>query len=199
VPAPLSRIFLLVCGLLVAGSSAPVFAQSSPRDGQHDFDWLVGTWRFHRTRLLHPLTGSTTWVEVEGSLVNSKIWDGRASLDESVAPGPTGRAEGLTLNLYNPQARQWSLYSATSRNGTIGVPSIGEFRNGRGEFFNQELFDGRAILVRQIWSEITPTSARFEQAFSDDGGKTWEVNWVSVFTRVSEGSAGSRSAPPPAR
>jgi hypothetical protein len=185
VPAPLSRILLLACGLVV-GSSVPAVTQASPRDGQHDFDFEIGTWNTHLRRLLRPLTGSTTWVEYEGTTVVRKVWDGRANLVELQVDGPAGHLEGLSLRLYNPEARQWSLNFSNSRSGTLSPPTIGEFRNGRGEFFSQETLNGRAILVRFIISDISPTSARFEQSFSADGGKTWEVNWIAVDTRTKE-------------
>ena len=85
--------------------------------------------------------------------------------------------------LYNPQARQWSVNFANSNDGTLSQPAIGEFKNGRGEFFDQEAYKGRTILVRIVWSGITPNSHRFEQSFSDDGGKTWEPNFVATLTR----------------
>ena len=94
-----------------------------------------------------------------------------------------GASRRLSLRLYNPQSRQWSLNFSNSRTGTLSPPSIGEFKNGRGEFFAQETLDGRAILVRFVISDITPDSFRFEQAFSDDGGKTWELNWIATDTR----------------
>jgi len=100
--------------------------------------------------------------------------------------------EGLTLRLFNKQSRQWSLYWATSKAGTVGQPTIGEFHNGRGEFYDQEPFHGRVILVRFIWSEMTPNSAHFEQSFSDDGGKTWEVNWITDQKRVHEATGQER-------
>jgi hypothetical protein len=158
----------------------------APRDGQHDFDFEIGTWKTHLSRLLHPLSGSTTWVEYDGTSVVRKVWNGRANLLELEADGPAGHFEGLSLRLYNPQSRQWSLNFARSNAGTLSQPMIGEFKNGRGEFYDQEMLDGRAILVRFIISDITPKSAHFEQAFSDDGGKTWEVNWIATDTRVKE-------------
>jgi hypothetical protein len=160
-------------------------SQRSPtkRDGQHDFDFEIGTWKTHISRLLHPLTGSTTWIEYEGTSVVRKVWDGRANLLELQADGPAGRFEGLSLRLYNSQAHQWSLNFASSSAGIMSQPTIGEFKNGRGEFFDQETYDGRTIFVRFIISDITPKSCRFEQAFSDDGGKTWEVNWIATDTR----------------
>ena len=159
---------------------------SRERDGQNDFDFEIGTWKTHLKRLLHPLSGSTTWVEYEGTTVVRKVWNGRANLVELVADGPAGHFEGLNLRLYNPQSHQWSLNFASSTGGVMSQPTIGSFKNGRGEFFDQETFNGRAIFVRFVISDITPNSCRFEQAFSDDGGKTWEVNWIATDTRVKE-------------
>jgi len=108
--------------------------------------------------------------------------------NSSKVESPAGHVEGLTLRLYNPQSHQWSLYWANGKDGILGQPTIGEFKNGVGEFFDQEPINGRATLVRFIWSNITPHSAHFEQSFSDDGGKTWEVNWITDQTRVSDES-----------
>ena len=162
--------------------------QQTERDGQHDFDFEIGIWRTHLRRLLHPLTGSTRWVEYEGTSVVRTVWSDRANLVELVAEGPAGHFEGLNLRLYNPESHQWSLNFATSNSGTLSQPTIGEFKNGRGEFFDQETLNGRAIFVRFVISDITPDSCRFEQAFSEDGGKTWEVNWIATDTRVKDKS-----------
>jgi hypothetical protein len=183
------RNHLLLCGLAVASLPLPALAQqraqkAETRDGQHDFDFEIGTWSTRLKRLKAPLTGSTEWLEYTGTTVVRKVWDGRANLVELVAEGPAGRFEGLSLRLYNPQSRQWSLNFSNSRGGTLTVPSIGEFRNGRGEFYSQDDFNGRAILVRFVISPITADSCRFEQSFSDDGGRTWELNWVAIDTRV---------------
>ena len=159
---------------------------STEHDGQHDFDFEIGTWKTHLWRLVDPLTGSTKWVEYEGTSVVRKIWNRRANLVELEVDGPTGHIEGLNLRLYNPQSRQWNLNFASSRSGTLSPPTIGEFKNGRGEFFSQETLNGQAILVRFVISDITPDSCRFEQAFSDDGGKTWEVNWIALDTRMKD-------------
>ena len=155
-------------------------------DGQRDFDFEIGTWKTKLKRLRNPLSGSTTWVEYEGTTVVRKVWDGRANLVELDVKGPAGRIEGLSLRLYNPQSRQWSLNFANSASGTLTIPSIGSFKNGRGEFYAQETLNGRAIFVRFVISDITPNSVRFEQAFSDDGGKTWEANWIAVDTRIKQ-------------
>ncbi len=153
-------------------------------DAQHDFDFEIGTWKTHLSRLVHPLTGSTTWVEYDGTTVVRPVWNGRANLVELEADGPGGHFQGLSLRLYNPSSRQWSLNFAGSSAGVMTQPTIGEFKNGRGEFYDQEALNGRAILVRFVIVPITRDSCRFEQAYSDDGGKTWEVNWIATDRRV---------------
>jgi len=169
------------------GAGKPPAAPAPPsQDGQHDFDFDLGTWKIHLKRLVHPLTGSTTWVEFDGTTVTKKVWNGKAQLEQFETDGPSGHVEGLTLRLYHPDSHQWYLYWANSRTGEMGVPTVGEFKDGRGEFYDQEPFNGRMIFVRYIWSEITPNSAHFEQSFSDDGGKTWEVNWITDQTRVAD-------------
>ena len=170
-----------------SGASAmDVQRATERRDGRHDFDFAIGTWKTQLKRLVRPLTGSTTWVELEGTTVVRKIWEGRANLAELKLHTADGPVHVLSLRLYNPQARQWSLNTANASSGTLSVPTVGEFKDGRGEFYDQEVFDGRTILVRNIWSDITADSCRFEQSFSDDGGKTWEVNWIAVDTRVKD-------------
>jgi hypothetical protein len=116
--------------------------------------------------------------------VVSRVWDGRANLVQLEVDGPAGHVEALSLRLYNPEARQWSLNFANSAVGSMSIPTVGEFRNGRGEFFDQETLGARTILVRFLILDVTPTSCRFEQSFSIDGGTTWELNWVAVDTRV---------------
>ena len=137
-----------------------------------------------------PSTGSTTWVEYDGISVVREILGGRASLFELTADGPAGHLEGVGLRLYNPESHQWSLNWANGKTGILGVPTIGEFKNGRGVFVDQESFNDRVILVRNSFMDITPNSARFEQTFSDDAGQTWETNWVMIFTRLKPGRKG---------
>jgi hypothetical protein len=184
------RAYLMVCSLVVVfqplhglaqqnSGAAKTGVQNSPaeRDGRHDFDFEMGSWNIHLKKLLHPLTGSTTWVEFDGTSVTRKVWNGRAQLEEfETDSAAAGHIEGLTLRLYDPKTYQWSLYWATSKSGAIGAPTIGEFKNGRGEFFDTEPSgpDGRAILARFVWSDNKPNTPHFEQSFSDDGGKTWE-------------------------
>ncbi len=150
---------------------------------QHAFDFEFGSWRAHIRRLLHPLTGSTNWVEYEGSSIVRRVWDGRANLGELDVASGSGRIEGISLRLYNPQSHQWNVSWANSKDGNLTAPLIGQFKGGRGEFYNADTLDGKPIFARFIFSDITPTSFRIEQAFSADGGKSWETNWVSTFTR----------------
>jgi len=135
--------------------------------------------------LRQALTDSTTRVEYNGTDVVRKIWDGT---NEGIveADGPAGHLEIFTLRLYNPQAHQWNIYFAPRATGTLSPPVVGEFKNGRGEFYDQETYNDRTILVRFSVSDITPNSCHFEQAFSADGGKTWEVNFIVTETLVKD-------------
>ena len=160
---------------------------ASAPDPRHDFDFDEGAWKIHIRRLLHPLSGSTEWTEMDGTTVTRPIWDGRANLSTVDADGPTGHLELLALRLYNPDAHQWRIYFTTSDSGILSVPAIGEFHGGRGDFYDQESFHGRSILVRfSIWP-TSPDTISAEQAFSPDGGKTWETNWINTITRIKSG------------
>jgi hypothetical protein len=171
-------------------TETPAGIDDTPRDGQHDFDFLHGRWQVALRRLTKPLSGSTEWVEYEGTSDCRPIWDGRANVDEfrvhSTATGAT--LDGPTLRLYNPETREWSLYWANASNGVLAMPpTVGRFVSSElGEFYDEEEYAGRPITVRYRWSEITPTSAHFEQAFSADGRQTWEPNWVSTITRIDD-------------
>ena len=188
------RAYLLVCSLVVVwhpfqglarqnsdAAKDSVQHTAAERDGQHDFDFELGTWKIHLKRLVHPLTGSTTWVEFDGTSVTRKVWDGRAQLEEFETDSLSGgHIEGMTLRLYDPQTHQWSLYWATSKSGAMGAPTIGEFKDGRGEFYDTEPSGphGRSILVRFIWSKTDTNSPHFEQSFSEDGGKTISIGGI---------------------
>jgi hypothetical protein len=181
--------------LLVVVSSValalPVGAADAPaqppditaRDGRHDFDFNVGVWRTHIKRILDPLSGSTRSMELNGTVTVRTVWQGRAELEEIEADGPNGHWEGLTLFLYNPDAHQWSQTFANSKSGVLTPPLIGAFKDGRGELYAMDTFNDRAILVRAVWSDITPDSHHFEQSYSDDGGKTWAAAFIATLTR----------------
>lgn len=151
---------------------------------QHDFDFEFGSWKAHLRRLVHPLSGSHEWTEYDGTSVVRKVWNGSANLGEFNVSGPAGRVEGMSLRLYRPDSQKWNIYWANRRDGDLTVPPMtGNFKNGRGEFYDHETFQGKPIVVRFIFSDVTPASFRLEQAFSPDDGKTWEPNWITTFTR----------------
>jgi hypothetical protein len=177
-------LFISVFCLLAATAQAHTQPDTAKHNGQRDFDFEFGVWKTELKRLLHPLTGSTTWVEYTGTTDVSKIWAGAANMVELDVSGPAGRIRALSLRLYNAETGQWSLNFSGLGSGTISQPTMGEFKDGRGEFYDQELLNGRAILVRFIITQINPDKCHFEQAFSPDGGKTWELNWVATDTRV---------------
>jgi hypothetical protein len=162
-------------------------ARPAARDGSKDFDWMVGSWKADLKRLVNPLTGSTTWIEYEGTQTTTTILNGKAVMDEFIVDSPASKTkiEALTVRLYNPANQTWSIYWANAKNGSFSMPAtVGRWTNGKGEFYDHEEWNGRWILVRFTWSDVTPTSAHFEQAFSEDGGRTWEVNWISNLHRT---------------
>ena len=175
-------IFVLLSSRGTARPNPPsTTAQPAERDGSHDFDPLLGSWKYHLRRRLNPLTGSNTWVEFDGTGICRKIYDG-AQIDEILVDGPAGHIEGLTLRTYNPESNQWRLYWANKRVGIVDPPQVGEFKNGRGEFFAQDTINGKTIFIRFEWTNMN-TTPHFEQSFSNDGGRTWEVNWITDQTR----------------
>ena len=177
----------LACVALPAPGSAQDRTPSPAaglRDGQHDFDFEFGSWDVQLRRLVNPLSGSNEWVECTGLSTVRKVWDGRANLGELEVDCPGAHIQGLSFRLYQPASRQWHIRWVTSADGELGPPMIGGFdAGGRGEFYNQEIFRGRAIYVRFIFSDIARDSFRIEQAFSADGGRNWETNWITTFTR----------------
>ncbi len=184
----------LLCAVILAASATGA-ALSEPathawrvqaqRDGQHGFDFNIGMWKSRIRRLVHPLSGSNTWVNYNGTVRVRPVWGGRANLEEVEADGAAGHLEFVELRLYNADSHQWSINGASGSDGVVvQPPMIGEFKSGRGLFYDQEYFHGRAIFVRQIWSVISPSSYSMVQSFSGDGGKTWEANFIADVTRV---------------
>jgi hypothetical protein len=164
-----------------------VSAQAAPlRDGSHDFDFLIGNWKAHVRRLPDRLVGSTTWIEYDGISNHKKILDSNANFEEFEVDNPEKHLhlKAQTLRLYNPDSHQWSIYLLDLDKGALNLPPVvGQFAGSRGEFYDQEQYKGRSILVRYVWLNISPKSSRMEQSFSADGGKTWETNWICELTR----------------
>jgi hypothetical protein len=188
----LAALCLPVASLRAQAAPAASTSTSAPRDGARDFDFEMGSWKTHLRRLKSPLSGSQEWLEYEGTSVVRPVWGGGANLVELDVTGPAGRLEVLSLRLYDPTARQWSLNSASRRGGALSVPVVGEFMEGRGEFHSFESFNGRMIHSKFVITRITADSLRFEQSFSADGGKTWELNWVAIDTRIPESAQAAR-------
>ncbi len=147
-----------------------------------DFDF--GCWKTHSSRLMHPLTGSTEWKDVDGYTIVKPIWNGSANIAEYKGAGPAGEVELLALRTYDPTTQQWYLNFSHPSSGKLDVRGVGVANNGRIDFYDQETLNGKAIWVRfSIWG-ISPDTAQSEQAFSVDAGTKWEVNWVNHYTRV---------------
>ena len=167
-----------------AKAQAPEAADNR-RDGRHDFDFELGDWTTQVRVLRNPLSGQApNWAEYRGTSVVRPLLDGRANFVELAVEGPTGRIEGGSLRLYSPPSRQWSLNYASLSDGRLTAPVYGGFDDrGRGTFYGQDTLESRIILVRFIVSQVSTNEARFEQAYSADGGVSWETNWIAVDTR----------------
>ena len=183
-----SLLFAMLLALLSVSPVAQTNASqpAAANDANHDFDFELGKWNIHLKKLMHPLTGSKEWVEFDGTSVTQKLWDGRSQIEQFETDSPSGHIEGLTLRTFNPQTKQWYLWWANAKDGQVVAPQVGQFKNGVGEFFGQDTLNGKPIYIRFIWSKTDTDKPHFEQSFSEDGGKTWEVNWITDQTRVRE-------------
>ena len=161
-------------------------AEAAQHDGQRDFDFLVGSWRIHLKRLVQPENGPKEWVDLDGTVVCRHVLDGRAEVEEFNVESRDKKMHihGLALRFYNPTSHQWSIWWANAKDGAMYPPPVvGEFKNGRGEFYDQEVVNGRTVFTRYVWTATTSNSPHFEQSTSADGGKTWEPNWVTDQTK----------------
>jgi hypothetical protein len=148
----------------------------------NDFDFLAGEWTVENERLRRPLSGSGDWDMFPSRATCVRLFDGAANIDRYEFP--TLNSFGLAVRLYRPSSDDWSIHWASSRDGQLQTPVIGRFEEGEGHFFGDDLYDGRSIVARYVWSDISSHSARWEQAFSTDSGNTWEANWIMNFTRL---------------
>ncbi len=155
----------------------------SVRDGAHDFDFARGAWHTHVTRVLDPFSGGTHTVTIDGTKTARPMWNGRAWLEEIEADGPDGHWEGASLFTYNAKSGQWSQTYIDGDNG-VTPPTIGSFKDGRGEFFGTTDYQGRQVLIRGVWSDITADSHRYEIFLSQDGGRTWAPRFKAYLTRI---------------
>jgi hypothetical protein len=172
---PAAALFLFLPPMTIAQEAAQ-------HDGQRDFDFLVGSWKIHLKRLIQPEHGPKEWVELDGTTVCRTIFDGRAEVEEFDVESRDKKMHihGLAIRFYNPTSHQWSIWWANAKDGAMYPPPvIGEFKDGRGEFYDQEVVNGRAVFTRFVWTATTTNTPHFEQSISMDGGKSWELNWVT--------------------
>ena len=164
-------------GTTQSGSATP---------GLHDFDFLVGEWRVHHRTLKERLANSHEWIEFEGTLVNYPLMGGYSNVDDTVFEKPGAPFRGVALRSFDAKTQQWSIWWLDSRTplGPVEPPMRGSFRDGVGTFYADEIFNGKPVRTRFLWTKTAPTSWHWEQAYSPDGGKTWETNWVQDIVRV---------------
>ena len=189
----MSRFLFLIFATLLSTApfgvraAMPPTAPAAPtlHDGAHDFDFLIGDWQAVLHRLPDRLVGSNRWLHYRGISNHHKLLDSNANFEEFLVTTDDGqRVKGQTMRLYNPDTRQWSIYGLDLDKGQMPLPAtIGDFSGNVGTFYDHEPWKGRATLVRYQWFNISPKSARMEQAFSVDGGKTWETNWICELSR----------------
>lgn len=172
---------------LVASNLMPASAAggqpSAVRHGQHDFDWEIGTWDTRLKRLREPLSGKTDWLEYAGTSVVKPVMGKRANLVELDVRGAAGAIAGVSLRLYQPASGQWTLNFANLSSGMMAEPMTGSFNAGLGTFYGRDSVNGRQVSVRFLIRPVGAGQWRFEQAYSNDGGKTWEDNWIAIDTR----------------
>jgi hypothetical protein len=173
----------------LAGAALATFpataSASQSAEPVHDFDFLFGSWRVRHHYLKARLAQSTEWLEFGGTLVAQPTLGGAGNIDDNVVEKPTGTYRAMTIRTFDPKAGTWSIWYLDSRfPGTLDVPVVGRFENGVGTFVCDDTLNGKPIKVRFIWSDVTPSTARWAQAFSPDGGATWETNWKMELTRT---------------
>ncbi|MFJ9538438.1 hypothetical protein ACIRPX_14350 [Streptomyces sp. NPDC101225] len=149
--------------------------------GPHDFDFLHGAWRVAHRRRTDFLDPDSGWLEFASTSRCTPLFDGAANIDEIDLPRLG--AKGLTLRLFDAEHEQWSLNWSSSRTGTLFPPVTGRFDGDRGEFYGDDVHDGRDVRVRFVRADVSPAAAHWEQAFSTDGGANWVTNWTMDFTR----------------
>jgi hypothetical protein len=182
-----AKLALALCCLALApavGHADQPAASAPARDGAHDFDFDFGVWRTHIHRILDPFANGEQTMDLVGTVTVRKVWGGRASLEEIEADGPRGHWEGLNVFLYNPDAHQWSQSFANNKTGALGTPFVGSFQDGRAELYAPDTLDGRAVLVRAVWSNIQANSHDYAESYSDDGGASWRLSFTAHLVRA---------------
>jgi len=158
-------------------------ASATVRDGRHDFDFFVGRWSVAHRRLRRRLAGDTQWDEFGGLCEMRQMVGGLVNVDDNIIELPAGTYRAATVRAFDPATQSWSIWWIDGRNPRLEPPVIGRFENGVGTFLGDDTFEGRAITVRFLWSQMKDGRLSWEQAFSTDGGKSWETNWIMISTR----------------
>jgi hypothetical protein len=157
-------------------------------DGRHDFDFLYGDWWIANRKLEDPLAEEPTkWLEFEATANARPILGGLGNYDTYSAPDFPGRRgfHGFGLRLFDPETALWRIWwASTIGRGQLDTPVVGRFHDGDGRFKCDDIIQGRALVVRFDWKDITPASARWEQSFSFDDGQSFETNWIMNWTRI---------------
>jgi hypothetical protein len=156
----------------------------SPTSSANDFDFFVGHWNIHNRKLKTRLNGCTEWIEFEATQEMKKILNGLGNTDNFKTNVDGKLFEGLTLRLFNPATRLWSIYWADSDGGVLDPPVLGSFDKGIGEFYGKDVFNESEIVVKFKWDRTDPYKPVWSQAFSPDKGKTWEWNWYMYMTKA---------------
>lgn len=169
-----------------AGDATPAHANTTAgTDPVRDFDFFIGTWLVKHSRLKERLAGSHEWQKFDGTCHVRPLLGGCANIDDSLVDLPGDAYRGIGLRAFDYKTRTWADWWLDGRHPhKIDVPVVGRFADGVGTFLSHDTLRGKPIKVRGLWSRITPTSLQWEQAFSADGGKTWETNWVMRYTRM---------------
>ncbi|RSY90771.1 DUF1579 domain-containing protein [Sphingomonas koreensis] len=150
-----------------------------------DWGFLAGRWTVRHRKLRKRLIGSREWDEFSGTFVNWPTLGGNGNVGDNLMNAPGGAFRGVGFRAWDPATREWLSWWLDGRDpGKIGTPLRGRFVDGVGTYFSDDEHEGRPVRARVTWSRITGATARWEQAFSADGGDSWEVNWVSNFTRM---------------
>ena len=151
----------------------------------HDWDWFVGRWSVRHRRLKERLANSSTWEEFDGACTMWLTLNGLGNVDDNLLYLPEGTYRAMTVRAYDQAKQQWAIWWFDGRNPTaLEPPMLGGFADGVGKFLADDLFKGKPIRVRFLWTDLATASPRWEQAFSPDDGKTWETNWVMKFVRA---------------
>jgi hypothetical protein len=184
-PSTLICVLALLPRMAISGQVANVEGvamKEKVKDGARDFDFWMGAWKIHNRRLRERLKGSTTWDEFEATCVARPVLGGVGNEDE-YRTDYAGGFIGMSFRFFNKATNQWAIYWADSRKGVLDPPVIGSFSGDTALFEGADSFEGRPIRVRFTWSRVKTPTPRWEQAFSEDGGQTWETNWVMDMTR----------------